>query len=140
MRRRFDLPRSKQAERILRAMDNRYLLPLAHNNWRVIESRARDDTDMLRIIRHARQRGCCRELDAQPERLDPLVSHRLMAGEEGVPVVVNFDPHRRGEFTLGHSGRRIRGEPESNDYSRPWIPAFAGMTNPLIHRILNSRH
>ena len=76
---RFDLPRARQTERILRAMDNRYFSLLAHPTGRVIESREPYDVDMLRVIRHARQRGCFLELNAHPERLDLLDSHCLMA-------------------------------------------------------------
>ncbi|MCM2307381.1 MAG: DNA polymerase/3'-5' exonuclease PolX [Sulfuritalea sp.] len=95
---RFDLPRAKQTERILRAMDNPYFTLLAHPTGRVIESRAPYDADMLRIIRHARQRGCFLELNAHPERLDLLDSHCIMAKEEGVLVAINSDAHAREDF------------------------------------------
>ena len=95
---RFDLPRAKQTGRILRAMDNRYFALLAHPTGRVIEGRAPYDADMLRIIRHARQRGCYLELNAHPERLDLLDSHCLMAKEEGVLVAINSDAHSTDDF------------------------------------------
>ncbi|MDP2810772.1 MAG: DNA polymerase/3'-5' exonuclease PolX [Rhodocyclaceae bacterium] len=95
---RFDLPRAKQTGRILRAMDNRYFTLLAHPTGRVIESRAPYDVDMLRIIRHARQRGCFMELNAHPERLDLLDSHCLMAKEEGMLVAINSDAHSTDDF------------------------------------------
>jgi len=107
---RFDLPRAKQTERILRAMDNRYFTLLAHPTGRVIESRAPYDVDMLRLIRHARDRGCFLELNAHPERLDLLDTHCLMAKEEGVPVAINSDAHSREElanlrFGIGQARR-----------------------------------
>lgn len=107
---RFELPRAKQTERILRAMDNRYFTLLAHPTGRVIESRAPYDVDMLRLIRHARERGCFLELNAHPERLDLLDSHCLMAKEEGVPVAINSDAHSREElanlrFGIGQARR-----------------------------------
>jgi len=95
---RFDLPRAKQTERILRAMDNRYFTMLAHPTGRVIESRAPYDVDMLRIIRQARQRGCFLELNAHPDRLDLLDSHCMMAKEEGVLVAINSDAHSADDF------------------------------------------
>ena len=95
---RFDLPRVKQTERILRAMDHPYFTLLAHPTGRVIESRAPYDVDMLRLIRHARNRGCYLELNAYPERLDLLDSHCLMAKQEGVLVAVNSDAHSREDF------------------------------------------
>jgi DNA polymerase (family 10) len=96
---RFDLPRTKQTERILRAMDNPYFTLLAHPTGRMIEERAPYDVDMLRIIRHARQRGCFLELNAHPERLDLLDTHCRMAREEGVLVAINSDAHGRDDFT-----------------------------------------
>ena len=95
---RFDLTRARQTARILRAMDNRYFTLLAHPTGRVIESREPYDVDMLRVIRHARQRGCFLELNAHPERLDLLDSHCIMAKEEGVLVAINSDAHAREDF------------------------------------------
>jgi len=92
---RFDLPRARQTERILRAMDNPCFTLLAHPTGRVIDSRAPYDVDMLRVIRHARRRGCFLELNAHPERLDLLDSHCIMAKEEGVLVAINSDAHSR---------------------------------------------
>lgn len=94
----FDLPRAKQTERILRAMDNRYFTILAHPTGRMIEQREPYDADMLRIIRHARQRGCFLELNAHPERLDLLDTWCLTAKEEGVPVAINSDAHSTQDF------------------------------------------
>jgi len=89
----FELPRAKQTERILRAMDNRYFTILAHPTGRVLEQREPYDVDMLRIIRHARSRGGFLELNAHPERLDLLDTHCQMAKEEGVLVAINSDAH-----------------------------------------------
>lgn len=95
---RFDLPRAKQTERILRAMDNRWFSLLAHPTGRVIESRAPYDVDMARLIRHAARRGCALEVNAHPDRLDLLDSHCLMAKQEGVLVAINSDAHSRQDF------------------------------------------
>lgn len=95
---RFGLPRAKQTERILRAMDNPYFTLLAHPTGRMIEERAPYDVDMLRVIRHARQRGCFLELNAHPERLDLLDTHCRMAREEGVLVAINSDAHGCDDF------------------------------------------
>ncbi|MDO8932751.1 MAG: DNA polymerase/3'-5' exonuclease PolX [Rhodocyclaceae bacterium] len=107
---RFDLSRAKQTERILRAMDHPYFTLLAHPTGRLIESRAPYDVDMLRLIRHAQQRGCYLELNAHPERLDLLDTHCLMAKEEGVLVAINSDAHSRDDianlrFGIGQARR-----------------------------------
>ncbi len=95
---RFDLSRAKQTERILRAMDHPHFTLLAHPGGRRIEKREPYDVDMLRIIRHARERGCFIELNAQPDRLDLTDSHCQSAKEEGVLVSINTDAHSTLDF------------------------------------------
>ncbi|MEW6611258.1 MAG: DNA polymerase/3'-5' exonuclease PolX [Pseudomonadota bacterium] len=90
---RFDLSRDKQTTRILKAMDHPHFSILAHPSGRLIQEREPYDVDMLRIIRHARQRGCYLEIDAHPERLDLQDVHAQMAKEEGVLVAVDSDAH-----------------------------------------------
>ena len=95
---RFELSRSRQTQRILRAMDNPCFTLLAHPSGRLIERRAPYDVDMPRIIRHARERGCYLELNANPERLDLLDTHCQLAREEGVLVSINSDAHSGLDF------------------------------------------
>jgi len=95
---RFDLPRERQTERILRALDNPCVSMLAHPLGRLIDRREPYDVDMLKIIRKAKARGCHLELNAHPERLDLLDTHCRMAREEGVLVSVNSDAHGALEF------------------------------------------
>jgi len=94
----FHLSRAKQTARILRAMDHPHFTMLAHPSGRLLDRREPYDVDMLRVVRHARQRGCFLELNAHPERLDLLDSHCLMAKQEGVLVSVNSDAHSRFDF------------------------------------------
>jgi DNA polymerase (family 10) len=90
---RFDLSRAKQTERILRAMDHPHFTILAHPSGRLIDKRDAYDVDMPRIIRHAKERGCFLELNAQPDRLDLTDSHCQIAKEEGVLVSIDSDAH-----------------------------------------------
>jgi DNA polymerase (family 10) len=94
----FGLSRARQTRRILRAMDNPSFTLLAHPTGRLIERRAPYDVDMPRIIRHARERGCYLELNANPERLDLLDTHCQLAREEGVLVSINSDAHSGLDF------------------------------------------
>jgi DNA polymerase (family 10) len=95
---RFELSRARQTRRILRAMDNPNFTLLAHPSGRLIERRAPYDVDMPRVIRHARERGCYLELNANPERLDLLDTHCQLAHEEGVLVSINSDAHGALDF------------------------------------------
>ena len=114
---RFDLSRARQTERILRAMDHPHFTLLAHPSGRLIEQREPYDVDMLRIIRHAKERGCFLELNAHPERLDLLDSQCQSAKEEGVLVSINSDAHSRFDFgNLKYGvGQARRGWLEKND-------------------------
>lgn len=95
---RFNLPRDKQTERILRAMDHPHFTLLAHPSGRELGRRKAYDVDMERVIRHARERGCYLELNSQPERLDLIDLHCQMAKGEGVLVAVNSDGHSLLDF------------------------------------------
>lgn len=95
---RFDLSRAKQTERILRAMDNPHFTLLAHPSGRLIGEREAYDVDMLRLVRHARERGCYLELDSQPARLDLPDTWCMTAKEEGVLVAIDSDAHSVGDF------------------------------------------
>ncbi len=90
---RFDLPRARQTERILAAMDSPYFTILAHPSGRLIEAREPYEVDMLRIVRKARARGIALELNAHPDRLDLTDAHCRMAKEEGVLVAISSDAH-----------------------------------------------
>ncbi|MBI1422453.1 MAG: DNA polymerase/3'-5' exonuclease PolX [Gammaproteobacteria bacterium] len=94
----FHLSRAKQTERILRAMDHPHFTLLAHPSGRLLETRDAYDVDMSRIIRHARQRGCYLELNAQPDRLDLLDTYCHMAKDEGVLISVDSDAHSINDF------------------------------------------
>jgi DNA polymerase (family 10) len=94
----FNLPRAKQTSRILRAMDHPHFTILAHPSGRLIDTREPYDVDMLKIVRHARSRGCFLELNAHPERLDLLDVHCQLARDEGVLVAVSTDAHSVQDF------------------------------------------
>lgn len=94
----FSMSRSKQTDRVCRAMDHRYFSILAHPSGRLLEERKAMDLDMERIVRHARERGCFLELNAQPQRMDLDDTHCRLAKEEGVLVCINSDAHGESQF------------------------------------------
>lgn len=94
----FNLPRKKQTERILRAMNAPHFTILAHPSGRLIGERAAYDVDMERLIRAARQRGCFLELNAHPERLDLSDVYCKMAKSEGVLISIASDAHSTQDF------------------------------------------
>ncbi len=94
----FALPREQQTERILRALDNRYVTILAHPTGRLLLERDPYDVDMPRVMRAARARGCFLEINAQPDRLDLGDAHCRMAKSEGVKLSLGTDAHRVGDL------------------------------------------
>lgn len=96
----FNLPRRRQTERVVRAINQRYFTVLAHPSGRLMGQREALDLDWPRVLRAARARGCFMELNAQPDRLDLDDVHCRMALDEGVPIVISSDAH--STFDLGH--------------------------------------
>ncbi len=101
----------------------------------MIEQREAYDVDMLRVIRHARQRGCHLELNANPERLDLLDTWCMAAREEGVLVAVNSDAHSAQDFANLRFG--------IGQARRGWLEARDVLnTRPLgeLRALLSSAH
>jgi DNA polymerase (family 10) len=94
----FGLPRQKQTERMLRAMDRPCFSILAHPTGRLIDERVPYELDMPRLIRHARERGCFLEVNSHPIRLDLNDTDSQMAREEGVMLSINSDAHSVLDF------------------------------------------
>lgn len=94
----FDLPREQQTARILRAMDHPHFSILAHPNGRLFGTRGGCALDMERIVRHAAERGCFLELNAQPDRLDLFDVQCRQARDAGVAVAIGSDAHRGSDF------------------------------------------
>ncbi len=96
----FGLSRERQTTRILRAMDNPCFSLLAHPTGRLLQEREAYDVDMIRIIRHALDRGCFLELNSQPRRLDLDDHHCRIAKEAGVLVSIDSDAHNERNLDL----------------------------------------
>jgi DNA polymerase (family 10) len=90
----MDLPRDRQTERIIRAMDNPHFSILAHPTGRLIGEREGCDVDLELIMDAALERGCYIELNAQPDRLDLDDVHAKMAKERGLKIPISTDAHR----------------------------------------------
>lgn len=96
----FSLPRDKQTERLLRAMDNPCLAILAHPTGRLIGEREGCDIDLERVLSGARERGCAIEVNGQPDRLDLNEWHCKLAKEIGVKLVLSTDAHNPSELSF----------------------------------------
>ncbi|MEW5901948.1 MAG: DNA polymerase/3'-5' exonuclease PolX [Acidobacteriota bacterium] len=100
----FNLPREKQTERIIRAMDNPRVNIFSHPSGRLINERPPYEVDMEKIITAARERGCHLELNAHPDRLDLNDVDARMAKEMGVKVAISTDAHRIDDLAFMRFG------------------------------------
>ena len=113
----LNLPKEKQTERVLRAMDNPLFNIFAHPSGRLLEERDPYELDLEQILEAAAERGCFLEVNAQPSRLDLTDSACKMAKEMGVKVVISTDAHgtRNLAFMRFGIGQARRGWLEAAD-------------------------
>jgi len=120
----FDLPRDRQSERIIRAMDNPCFNILGHPSGRLLGQRPPYDLDMERIVAAARERNCFLEVNAQPDRLDLTDVHCRLAKDMGVKVAISTDAHSIAGLDLLRFGvdqaRRGWLGPDDVLNTRPW--------------------
>ena len=112
----FALPRDKQTERLMHAMDNPHLAVLAHPTGRLIGEREGCDIDLERVLLAARERGCGVEVNGQPDRLDLNEWHCKLAKEIGVKLVLSTDAHNPSELGF----MRYAVEQARRGWLEPW--------------------
>jgi DNA polymerase (family 10) len=120
----FELDAQKQTERMLRAMDNKYVSILAHPSGRLLGEREAYPVDLERVIEGARDRGVALELNSHPARLDLDEVHCKLAKELGVNLVISTDAHSTFgldtmRFGIGQA-RRAWLERKDVLNTRPW--------------------
>ena len=89
----FELDAREQTERMLRAMDNKYVSILSHPSGRLLGEREPYAVDLERVIEGAKDRGVALELNAHPARLDLDDVHCKLAKELGAKLVISTDAH-----------------------------------------------
>jgi DNA polymerase (family X) len=120
----FDLDSSQQTDRILRAMDNKYVTILAHPTGRLLGERPEYAIDLERVVEGAKERGVALELNAHPARLDLDDVHCKLAKEAGVKLVISTDAHSTFgldaiRYGIGQA-RRAWLEPKDILNTQPW--------------------
>jgi DNA polymerase (family 10) len=120
----FGLSRKRQTERIIRAMDNRYMNILAHPSGRLLGRREAYPVDMQRLMEAALERGCFLEVNAQPDRLDLSDSDCKMAKGMGLKLAISTDAHSARQLDYVRFGvaqaRRGWLSPEDVLNTRSW--------------------
>jgi DNA polymerase (family 10) len=89
----FNLSRSEQTRRLIRAMESPHADILFHPTGRVLGKREPYDVDIDAIIAAAKRTGTVLEIDALPERMDLKDDHVRKSIEAGVKLVIDSDAH-----------------------------------------------
>ncbi|NIN10343.1 MAG: DNA polymerase/3'-5' exonuclease PolX [Gemmatimonadales bacterium] len=100
----FDLPATKQTERILKAIQHPAVHILAHPTGRLINRRDPMEFDLDEVLQCAAECDVIVELNAHPERLDLRDTHLMRARELGLKVVISTDAHRVADLGLMRYG------------------------------------
>lgn len=120
----FTLPRTRQTNRLLRALDHPHISIIAHPTARLLEERAGIDCDWSKILRRASERPCYLELNAQPSRLDLDDVLVREAAASGALISIASDAHAIHDFAYLEAGVR--------QGRRGWLtPAQVLNTRPL---------
>lgn len=96
----FNQEESQMTDRILRAIENKWVDVLGHPTGRRILKRPPYAVNVERVVDAAARLGVALEINSHPQRLDLNDVHARLARERGVAIVVDSDAHTPGEF--GH--------------------------------------
>jgi len=120
----FNLPRSEQTKRIVKAMRNKNADILFHPTGRLIQKRGPYDVDVEEIMKAAKETGTILEIDADPYRLDLKDEYIRKAVEAGIKLAIDTDAHSKNSFHYLEYGiaQARRGWAAKNDIinTRPW--------------------
>jgi DNA polymerase (family 10) len=95
----FKMSGSKMTERILKAMDNKYLNVIGHISGRLINIREPYELDYQVIFDKAAKTGVAIEINGNPERLDLADIYIRQAIKSGVKLAVTTDSHSVETFS-----------------------------------------
>lgn len=90
---RFKSLKEEMTNRILKAMDNKYVKILGHPTGRLINERPPYEVDLEKIFEKAKERNIALEINSSPSRLDLSDVNIKKAIEMGVKLVISTDSH-----------------------------------------------
>jgi DNA polymerase (family X) len=90
----FNLSESEMTQRVIRALENRFVTILAHPTGRLLLKRDPYEIDIPAVLDVAARTGTWIELNAAPKRLDLDWRWWPLAKQKGVKCVINPDAHR----------------------------------------------
>ena len=100
----FNLSRTEQTRRVIRAMENPHADILFHPTGRVIQKREPYDIDIDAVIDAAKHTGTVLEIDAYPDRMDLKDDHVRKVVNAGVKLAIDSDAHNVNHMQFLHFG------------------------------------
>jgi len=89
----FSQDENQMTERVLKALECRWIDVLGHPTGRLLLKRDAFRIDFERVTRAAAQYGVALEINCQVDRLDLNETHARLAHERGAPIVISTDAH-----------------------------------------------
>lgn len=81
-------------ERLIAAMENKYVTIIGHATGRLLGARPPMDMDMTQVVQFAAETGTAMEINASWQRLDLKAEHVRLAIAAGVMLTLDTDSHR----------------------------------------------
>ncbi|MEK9174563.1 MAG: PHP domain-containing protein, partial [Patescibacteria group bacterium] len=94
----FNLPRSEQTARVVRAIENPNVDIIFHLTGRLINKREAIQIDFEEILKTAKRTGTILEIDAYPDRLDIKDDFIKRCVETGVKMSIGADAHSPAHY------------------------------------------
>lgn len=94
----FRMDKKKMTDRILKAMENKYISAIGHPVGRKLNKRLGYDIDLEKVIIKASEKNIALEVNSFPDRLDLNQKNIRFALEKGVKVVINTDSHNKNHL------------------------------------------
>ena len=100
----FKMNKEEITQRIIKAMENKYVNFVAHPTCRIIGRREPFDLDIDKIFDVARETNTFLEINCFPDRLDLNDIHSKMAKEKNVRFVLGTDAHNLNHLSFMRFG------------------------------------
>ncbi len=113
----FKMNKGEMTERIIKAMENKFVDVISHPTGRILGKRKEYEVDFEKILKTAKETNTVLEINAYPKRLDLNYVNIKKAKDAGVKMVINTDSHHKSQLKFMELGvsQAKRGWAEKKD-------------------------
>ncbi|MBN2058411.1 MAG: DNA polymerase/3'-5' exonuclease PolX [Candidatus Saganbacteria bacterium] len=97
---RFKMPKQEMTERVIKALENKYVNILVHPTGRLLNEREAYEIDMEAVLQAAKKHKKMIEINAHPRRLDLTDINCMRARELGIRLAISTDAHSTDQLEL----------------------------------------